>query len=138
MRNLASVVVVAVMLVGVGCSGGDSYGPSTPSPVSTVQVLSPNGGEVFTIGSTVEIRWKSTNVDRVNLRVCWVRGEFTSCALIGNSVPAASGSFLWRGAGQMWFQLVAGQAYRLTIEEADTLVSVQAARDDSDGPFYFE
>ena len=59
----------------------------------SVALISPNGGESWTIGSTREIRWNSLNVTNVKLEYSYNNGS--SWQTIIASTPAASGSYFW-------------------------------------------
>ena len=56
-------------------------------------VLSPNGGESWTVGSTQQIQWSSTGVNNIMLEYSTDTG--TSWQTIESSVPAAQNSYSW-------------------------------------------
>jgi len=65
----------------------------TISTTSSLSVVSPNGGESFTAGSTQNITWTSTDV--ANIKIEYSINNGTSWGTIIASTPAAAGSYSW-------------------------------------------
>jgi hypothetical protein len=61
--------------------------------ISSLTVVSPNGGEVFNAGSTQQISWTSNNVSFVKLEYSIDNG--LSWTTIVNSFAAGTGSYTW-------------------------------------------
>lgn len=73
---------------------GQGYSPIKPlSTISSVTVLSPNGGENFYIGSTTNITWQFSNV--VNVKIELTTNSGNSWVTINPNVSASSGSYEW-------------------------------------------
>lgn len=66
--------------------------PRTPLPGVSVQVLSPNGGEVFTAGTVQNIRWSSTNINTVDVAYA---ADGTNFVTIASALTASVGSLKW-------------------------------------------
>jgi len=70
----------------------ESDGAFTISPMPSLTLTAPDGGEEWTAGTDVEIRWTAANVGNVKI-------EFTPDGIVWTtveeSVPAASGSYTW-------------------------------------------
>ncbi len=54
-----------------GCSNGDMYSLTThqlchESNTVSIKILSPNGGEVFTAGQSIDVRWSTVNIPSSN------------------------------------------------------------------------
>lgn len=60
--------------------------------VPMITVTSPNGGETFTEGDTVEITWISANVTTIAIEVA-TGGK--PLGILTEGVPASDGSFTW-------------------------------------------
>ena len=63
----------------------------------SVELLSPNGGEVLNIGEPVTITWNATDYTG-ELRILLFRGGIEAAhrvGLIADGIPASSGSFTW-------------------------------------------
>jgi hypothetical protein len=78
-------------------SNPDDYDSSndffTINPVPTITVTSPNGGEIWTVGSTYQITWDTTNLfGYINLRL--LIGTYGNYLNIG-SANAIAGTYDW-------------------------------------------
>ncbi|MFC1607850.1 T9SS type A sorting domain-containing protein [Candidatus Latescibacterota bacterium] len=62
---------------------------------ASIRVTYPNGGQVLNVGDEVEIRWNSTDVDKVNMRYSTQGGEDGTWTLIAFGVNAALNSYTW-------------------------------------------
>jgi len=60
---------------------------------SSIQVITPNGGENWQVGSTQNITWTSTNV--TNAKLEYTTNSGTNWSTIIASTPASSGSYAW-------------------------------------------
>jgi endonuclease/exonuclease/phosphatase family metal-dependent hydrolase len=65
---------------------------STPVPSGSVTVVSPNGGESWTVGSTHALTWTSSNVTNVKLEYT---ADGTAWSVLSASTPASAGSYTW-------------------------------------------
>lgn len=66
-------------------------------PPSSIQVLSPNGGEIWYINQQKKIRWSSTNVTNIKIEISTNNGG--SWNLIASNIPAQSEEFIWTVSG---------------------------------------
>ncbi|MCX8010503.1 MAG: glycosyl hydrolase family 18 protein, partial [Ignavibacteria bacterium] len=60
---------------------------------SSVDLISPNGGEVFSAGSTQSVTWLSSNVN--NLKIEYSTNGGASWIIISSLYPASSGNYQW-------------------------------------------
>lgn len=71
----------------------------TNPPPQSINVLSPNGGELWPARSTQQIRWQATNLDSaatVNIEVTNISGQsFNPPSIIANNVLANVGTYSW-------------------------------------------
>lgn len=66
----------------------------TPSPAESITVVTPNGGEVWQIGSTQTIQWSSQGITG-NVKIQLSRDGGASYKQIANNVPN-TGAFQWK------------------------------------------
>lgn len=59
-------------------SSNSSFTINAAPPVDSITVVSPNGGEAFTRGSTVQFRWSTTGNVGASLKIVIRRGTFAS------------------------------------------------------------
>ncbi len=65
-----------------------------PTTAPWIKVLSPAGGEVYTVGQNVNVEWTSCNVDKVF--VAWAQGGHDKGLLSGETpISANQGSYRW-------------------------------------------
>lgn len=64
---------------------------------ASLQVLSPNGGEIWYINQLKKIRWSSSGVTSVNIQISTNNGG--SWNLIASNIPAQNGEYNWRVSG---------------------------------------
>jgi hypothetical protein len=120
-------LVAAVFLA--GCGGGDKKQITVPPQAPVVQVLAPNGGESFLVGTSTEITWSATDGDTPSNNLL-VTIEFSADA--GTSwFPVASneqndGTFSWAVPGTATAQAL----IRVTATDG-----VNRGNDVSDTPF---
>ena len=67
--------------------------PPTPTPTPSITVIVPNGGEVWTVGSTQTIQWSSQGFSG-NVKIQLSRDGGASYKQIANNVPN-TGAFQW-------------------------------------------
>lgn len=65
---------------------------ASPTPVSHITVISPNGGETWMEGETYRIRWHSTGIEQVNIAVATGGKDLGHVAL---DVDAEAGEYAW-------------------------------------------
>jgi hypothetical protein len=86
---------VSVLTVYFGDVSDNNFTISSTSPIPTLRVLSPNGGENWVVGSTHPITWTSTNLAG-NVKILLVRlNSTTPSIIIASSVPVLGGVFNW-------------------------------------------
>lgn len=67
---------------------------NTNPPQPSITVLSPNGGEVWTAGTTATITWTSQNLTG-NVKISLERPNMFTDIVVAPSVPIESGSLTW-------------------------------------------
>lgn len=108
-----SLIKVGMELFGMTSEGGDMNGGIifslnyTDSP-PTIQVLSPNGGEIWEARSIQAITWSATQLNNVSINLC-KEGEFLES--IATDIPAYTGTYDWT----IPITLVAGSDYSIEI-----------------------
>jgi hypothetical protein len=96
----------------------------TSGTATTVRVLAPNGGEVWTRGSTRAITWTTTNSQHVDVAL-YKGGAFVQW--LTWFVVSSTGSYNWT----IPTSLAAGSDYRVTVVDYDQ----RTISDSSDGTF---
>ncbi|HLP57239.1 MAG TPA: C25 family cysteine peptidase [Candidatus Deferrimicrobium sp.] len=91
-----------------------SNAPFEITPAHTIQVLSPNGGENFPVGTTQSITWTTTNVTGDLLISLWRDDVY--CTTIDYVDPATT-SYQW------FVDEAIGEGYKIKIQEAQTAYS---------------
>ena len=117
-----------------------TFNLSTTTP--SITVLSPNGGEVWTIGQTKRVSWSAANVNYVRIYVVEDSGTITGSGVINyiydGTIPASQGYYDWTIQQN---QLPGGSTlprnYKIRIDGVDTTtVGAEAKTQDfSDAPF---
>ncbi len=123
--------LLGICLIGglAGCGGDDGGPPTQPPQAPVVHLLSPNGGESFVGGATVEITWTATDSDtpaaslRLTLELSLDGG---SSWLPVATAEANDGTFTWAVPA-----VTTGQA----LIRATATDGSQSASDTSDSPF---
>jgi hypothetical protein len=93
----------------------------------SLKVLVPNGGEIWKVGETYEIKWESSQVDKINIEL--FAGE-KKAQTIAENVSAGDKSYKWT----IPQTISSGKIYRVKIYDSkDSSVS-----DVSDRPFAIE
>jgi hypothetical protein len=104
-----------------------------PLWAQTLTVVAPNGGEVWTLGSTAVIRWTMTGTGVTTVRLILFHGGTGSgnnMGVIASGLPAASGSYSWAVGSFAGGIAGAGGNYYIRVHAEG-----QAVDDFSDGPF---
>lgn len=80
-----------------------------------LKVVSPDGGEKFTIGDRIQIDWESKGVNNINIG--WVENETNRW--IAKDIPTSQGSYTWTASegvlSDTWDQRV---VLKIIIQEA--------------------
>ena len=61
MRTISSIVVGSLLALGVNCDKG----ANTNTPLKPLEIIQPKGGETYTVGQTVEIRWRINDLSKI-------------------------------------------------------------------------
>jgi hypothetical protein len=61
MRTMSSIVVGSFLVLGLNCDKGTN----TNTPIKPLEILQPKGGETYTVGQTVEIRWRINDLSKI-------------------------------------------------------------------------
>ncbi|MFH1093904.1 MAG: hypothetical protein V1739_07105 [Candidatus Omnitrophota bacterium] len=102
-----------VVAGGGGGGGGGGGSSAVPAPITpSITVLSPNGGETWTVGSTQTIKWNSTGFNYVLIDL--IRGDGASGSFTSS---AQSGQFIL----QIPSSLSAGNDYKIRVMGIDSL-----------------
>ncbi|MCU0287817.1 MAG: C25 family cysteine peptidase, partial [Acidobacteria bacterium] len=91
-------------------------------------VVSPNGGENFSIGTTHPVTWKSANVTGT-LKITLLK-DGAAVGIIADNVDATPGFYSWTAGNYLGGTASPGVGYKVKIEENGTAVS-----DTGDNPF---
>jgi len=82
--------------------------------VGDVKVVSPNGGEIFLVGSVDTIKWTaSSNISLIRLDVSSDNGSTWN--LLQNNISASSGKYLWSISNQ---SVTPGNAFLIRVSDA--------------------
>ncbi|MBM2840186.1 MAG: hypothetical protein HW412_714 [Bacteroidetes bacterium] len=96
--------------------------------VGTLSVMSPNGGEVWIVGTMHNIMWSSSLVDYVNIVYRVLPGN--NWRSVAQNVPAASGSYAWTvpnaPADQVLVRIVSATDLEV-IDESNSPFTIQSA-----------
>ncbi len=63
------------------------------TPIQSIQVISPNGGENWLVGSIQNITWTSSNI--TNIKIEYTTNNGTSWSVIQSSIAATPSSYSW-------------------------------------------
>lgn len=99
-----------------GCQAATPVPPALPTPeaTSSVNLLSPNGGEKLVQGGSHSIAWNSSGLQKVTLvLINYVVGDQT---VIANSISATSSPYVW----QVPYGVYNGNKYKITIKSGKT------------------
>ncbi len=99
----------------------------TPVTSSLITVLSPNGGEIWTGGSTQIIKWNYQNVSRVYIKLRKGSDTYPDKEGVVSNIMPNQGFYKWTIPST----LPSGNDYAIRIVDADNLNTL----DDSDAPF---
>jgi hypothetical protein len=96
-------------------SSDDAF--SLAAQTAPLELITPNGGESWNLGTTQRISWSSSRVTG-NLNLYLYRGT-SNLGLIASGVPVAGGGYDWRaGYLKSGTKVSAGTAYRVSIVSA--------------------
>lgn len=98
------------------CQAATPVPPALPTSeaTSSVNLLSPNGGEKLAQGSNYSITWNSSGLQKVTLvLINYVVGDQT---VIADSVSATSSPYVW----QVPYGVYSGNKYKITIKSGKT------------------
>jgi hypothetical protein len=98
--------------------GGAVYGESgrfsiVDAVVSTIRVITPNGGEKYTEGDPINISWTASS-DLASVTISYSTNAGSSWTQIISGVPALSGSYQWRAPN------IPGDQYRIQVASGAT------------------
>jgi len=79
------------------------------SPIPSLKLISPNGGEKLTPGGSFSITWQSANVDSISIQQSLNNGF--SWSTLKSSYPAAGGSFTWTLSSLEYYTQLYSQCY---------------------------
>jgi hypothetical protein len=82
----------------------------------SISVVSPNGGETYRFGDTLNVRWGSGDVNKVHINLTNVSTNYT--LNIAENYSASTGYFNWTISSNL-SRLIAGNQYKITIWDAD-------------------
>lgn len=74
-------------------SSDSNFTINSATTIPSITVVSPKGGEIYTAGQKVTIKWTSSNVE--NVEISMAQGGHDMGHLSENSIPASLGSFQW-------------------------------------------
>ena len=63
MKNITSILLFILL----GCNGNHITENATP----TIELIFPNGGEIFNVNDSLNVRWQSKNVDNIHIILCY-------------------------------------------------------------------
>lgn len=95
---------------------------------ASVRIISPNGGESWTLGQTYSISWEPTNVSE-NIKLVLVKGS-RNVGFIAWDLPSSPGNYLWKAGKYQGGMAAAGTDYKVRV----TTIS-GSLRDESDAFF---
>jgi len=119
-----TIEVRSLSLPSIGDVSDAAFTIGSTSPVTSLTLISPNGGETLVRGSLVEIQWSSTGDIGANVRIIARRG--TSSGIISTSTPD-DGSYAWT----VPTNYPTGTGFTLEISS----VATPALLDTTDAPF---
>lgn len=91
-------------------------------------VISPNGGEIWKLGTSQIIKWNAVGLSN-NLKITlWRNGVFMD--VIANNISPSTGSYVWPIGLYSSSTIPAGGGYMIMIKEINTTIS-----DTSDASF---
>jgi hypothetical protein len=79
-------------------------------------IISPNGGEVWEIGKTYDIKWSSNEVDKVYIEYIYQSPGRGESGPIVSGIPASSGKYSWTIPSSF----KTGNSYKILIRQSST------------------
>jgi hypothetical protein len=100
-----------------------------PLGAQSITVISPNGGENWTIGSIHPITWVTSGHGSTTVRIALFQGT-TNVGVIATGVPAGAGAYAWTAGSAGNGTAAAGSNYRIRVRGEGGTID-----DYSDAPF---
>jgi Developmentally Regulated MAPK Interacting Protein. len=95
MRIAGSIILLGLLALCLSCDNGSN--PATPS--KPLEIIQPKGGESYTVGQTVDIKWRIndlTKISSVMVKLSTNNGKTFPVVLVGSlSIPPDSTSVSW-------------------------------------------
>jgi hypothetical protein len=129
-RHAAGALLLAGLLH-LGCSQPEDEN-ACPGDGAQIMLTSPKGGESFTIGDSLHVKWKLCNSGTTEINavdpMLSPDGGTTWCYLKQNSIPvggAGFGDYAWKIPDSItlqgeWFQLKSNAKCRIKVEQYST------------------
>jgi len=135
--NIADVIGINAMEMG-SYSEGAEIGV-TPTVTKSITVVAPNGGESYTAGNTVNIKWQSQEVSKVSIYLSDAPMGTTggSDYSIATNIDTVSGSYTWLIPGDFFIknpEFATGNNFRIRIYNY-TVDNNTATKDESNNNF---
>ncbi len=112
---------------------------SIVAPSSPITVLSPNGGEVWTIGQTKRVSWSAANVSYVRIYIYdeSIAGSGSTNYIYDGAIPASTGYYDWTILKNQLPGLTFPRTYKIRIDGVNSpeIGAQQVVTDRSDNSF---
>jgi hypothetical protein len=103
-------------------TNGSASNSNTVACTPSITVTSPMSGAIYSVGQQVTITWSNCGVQNIWLGL--VNGGKDMGKITSNSIPAASGSYVWTVPNSSWVQSGIHNGYQIVIEsQSPNLVS---------------
>lgn len=117
-----SMILVCLIIVGFAYKADAASCTKTTSPY--IKILSPNGGELFTPGQQIKVKWESCNVKgKVFIGFEWPSSFNTNFGITASSVNNTGSSFYNAPISSNFYSpngLQYGKYYKISIKDVDT------------------
>ena len=90
-----------------------------PTTTPSITVTSPNGGETFVVGQTININWTSSGVNNVNVYLV-AEGGSDVAASVAQNISASLGTYSWKIPNQYGLAPIVGK-FKLYVSNGGTL-----------------
>jgi len=87
----------------------------------SIRVISPNGGESFVFGSTINITWKASRIKR-NVKITLFKGS-SAIGEIAYNISPDLGSYSWTVGATTGKMVRPGTGYKIKIKEIGSIIS---------------
>ncbi len=84
----------------------------------SVRLIGPNGGEVYTIGESIPVRWTASGMAGGSVSLHLSSDAGATWTPIGENIPASGGSYAWTVAG------IPGEDYQMKVEGAGGIADI--------------